>query len=96
MSTNGLTLPTKRVIMFYNVHSSLRELPALIFRNWVNFKQIYVLMLYIIYVIYVKYNYYTYILLKMQQTLSTTSQSTGPPQSRINQDMATFLLNKMV
>ena len=49
---------------------SLRELPALIFRNWVHFKQIYVYVLYIIYVIYVKYNYYTYILLKMQQTLS--------------------------
>ena len=45
--------------------SSLRELPALIFRNWVHFKQIYVYMLYIIYVIYVKYDYYTYILLKM-------------------------------
>ena len=46
---------------------ALREFPALIFRNWVHFKQ---KMLYIIYVIYVKYNYYTYILLKMMQTLS--------------------------
>ena len=49
------------------VFHTLRELPALIFRNWVHFKQIYA---YMSYIIYVKYNYYTYILLKMQQTLS--------------------------
>ena len=35
-------------------YQTLRELPALIFRNWVHFKQIYIYMLYIIYVIYVK------------------------------------------
>ena len=36
----------QKCIILKVIYCTLRELPALIFRNWVHFKQIYILMLY--------------------------------------------------